>query len=111
MIRYLVHWLERGPQTPARTEFAESRAACADAVERLACDFARDMGRADPDAFAFAQDVRRDTMEQVDRTPPSEACDPRAPSVTVGFPVRTQCGTLWATPCLVVVPVRAEAFQ
>ena len=110
MTRYIVHWLERGAHTPSETTHADTLAACGDAVEALSLNFARTLWDNAEELQGFAARVRADALEAVRGTEPGHTDDPHAPSVIIDFPIRLQrCGTLWATPCLVVVPVQSEA--
>jgi len=112
MTTYIVHWLEGGAHTPSETTRADNLTACGASVHALALAFASDLANADDSPEDFAARVQRDTLAELARLVPGRAEDPHAPSVVVDFPIRLQrCGTVWATPCMVVVPVRAEAVQ
>ena len=111
MNRYIVHWLERGAHTPSKITHADTLAACGEAVEAISLNFARTLSDDADDPEGFAARVRADALAAIQGTEPGRADDPYAPSVIIDFPIRLQrCGTVWATPCLVVVPVRSEAF-
>lgn len=111
MTRYIIHWLEGGAHTPSEIRHADTLAACGEAVEAISLAFAQTLWGQSDDPEGFAARVRADAVQAVRATEPGRADAPHAPSVIIDFPIRVQrCGTLWATPCLVVVPVKTEAF-
>lgn len=112
MTCYLVHWLEGGAHTPSETTRTETLTACGETVHARALAFAIALATGESQPEAFAARVKRDTLAELARLEPGRADDPHAPSVIVDFPIHVQtCGTVWATPCMVVVPVQAEAVQ